>query len=669
MSGLYYGVAYYDEYIREDRLGKDIEMMLAAGINVVRIAESTWSTLEPVEKQYNFYHIDRVLDAMHHAGISVIIGTPTYAVPYWLAKKHPDILLTSPQGHEIYGRRQIMDIMDSHFLGYAENIIRVLLEHVCHHPAVIGYQVDNETKHYDNVGEAIQCAFKQSLKKRYPDIRQLNDAFGLEYWSNRINSWDDFPPIHGTINASLGCAFAHFRRKKVAEYLAWQADIVREYAQPQQFVTQNFDFEWRGWSFGMQPQVDHFAAAKALSVASIDVYHPTQDKLTGREIAFSGDVARNLKGGQNYYVMETQAQGFAKWTPYPGQLRLQAFSHIASGASMVAYWHWHSIHNSYETYWKGLLSHDFSSGPTYQEAATIGHDMARLSATLDEFSVVNEVAILVSNNAMEAMNWFRPDIPQTELNNHGHYVYNDILRRFWDALFDRNVGVDIINSIDAETSKYRVIVIPALYSASDAELEAINQYVESGGRVLVGFKTGFCDEDVKVRSVTQPGVISQCCGVSYSQFTIPENVGLKGLNCQPDETAEMWMELLTPATASTEVLLRYQHPQWGDYAAATLADYGLGQALYVGFLPSKELIFSLFSQLTAATSNSRWPVIVRNGVNKKGDAIQFVFNYSDTTQRIVMKDDVTEPLDSCCLRAGETATIDAWGMRIFVKKG
>lgn len=669
MSGLYYGVAYYDEYIREDRLEKDIEMMLAAGINVVRIAESTWSTLEPVEKQYNFYHIDRVLDAMHHAGISVIIGTPTYAVPYWLAKKHPDILLTSPQGHEIYGRRQIMDIMDPHFLGYAENIIRVLLEHVCHHPAVIGYQVDNETKHYDNVGEAIQCAFKQSLKKRYPDIRQLNDAFGLEYWSNRINSWDDFPPIHGTINASLGCAFAHFRREKVAEYLAWQADIVREYAQPQQFVTQNFDFEWRGWSFGMQPQVDHFAAAKALSVASIDVYHPTQDKLTGREIAFSGDVARNLKGGQNYYVMETQAQGFAKWTPYPGQLRLQAFSHIASGASMVAYWHWHSIHNSYETYWKGLLSHDFSSGPTYQEAATIGHDMALLSATLDEFSVENEVAILVSNNAMEAMNWFRPDTPQTELNNHGHYVYNDILRRFWDALFDRNVGVDIINSIDAETSKYRVIVIPALYSASDAELEAINQYVESGGRVLVGFKTGFCDEDVKVRSVTQPGVISQCCGVSYSQFTIPENVGLKGLNCQSDETAEMWMELLTPATAGTEVLLRYQHPQWGDYAAATLADYGLGQALYVGFLPSKELIFSLFSQLTAATSNSRWPVIVRNGVNKKGDAIQFVFNYSDTTQRIVMKDDVTEPLDSCCLRAGETATIDAWGMRIFVKKG
>ncbi|BES85196.1 beta-galactosidase [Pectobacterium araliae] len=677
MSGLYYGVAYYDEYIREARLDKDIEMMLAAGINVVRIAESTWSTLEPSEGQYNFHHIDRVLDAMHHAGIAVIIGTPTYAIPHWLAKQNPDILVTTPNGHEIYGRRQIIDIMNPYFLTYAENIIRVLLEHVCHHPAIIGYQVDNETKHYENVGEVIQTAFKRSLKKRFPDIRQLNDAFGLEYWSNRIDCWDDFPPVEGTINASLGCAFARFRREKVADYLAWQAAIVTEYAQPSQFVTQNFDFEWRGWSFGLQPRVDHFAAAQAMSVASVDVYHPTQDHLTGREIAFSGDVARNLKGGKNYFVMETQAQGFAKWTPYPGQLRLQAFSHIASGASMVSYWHWHSIHNSYETYWKGLLSHDFAPGPTYQEAVTIGTDMARLSGTLNELRVENDVAILVSNNAMEAMNWFRPDTPQPELNNHGHYIYNDILRRFWDALYDRNVGVDIINGIDPKACKYRLIVIPALYSASNEELERINQYVENGGRVLIGFKSGFCDEDVKVRTETQPGVISKCCGVSYSQFTIPENVGLKAetetVSCLPNESAEMWMELLSPASERTTVLLRYDHPHWGKYAAATISQYGRGQALYVGFLPSQEQIFSLFSSLatgltlTSVTANCRWPVVVRHAVNKNGESIQFIFNYSAATETIALDADVHEPLSGDRLRKGDRVTIAAWGMRLFVK--
>ena len=77
MSDLFYGVAYYDEYMPEDRLAKDIALMQETGINVVRIAESTWSTLEPREGEYNFYHIDRVLNAMHKAGIAVIIGTPS----------------------------------------------------------------------------------------------------------------------------------------------------------------------------------------------------------------------------------------------------------------------------------------------------------------------------------------------------------------------------------------------------------------------------------------------------------------------------------------------------------------------------------------------------------------------------------------------------------------
>jgi beta-galactosidase len=104
MSHLFYGVAYYDEYMPEDRLAKDIALMRETGINVVRIAESTWSTLEPEEGQYNFYHIDRVLEAMHEAGIAVIVGTPTYAVPAWLAAKHPDILVTTVAGSKNMAR-------------------------------------------------------------------------------------------------------------------------------------------------------------------------------------------------------------------------------------------------------------------------------------------------------------------------------------------------------------------------------------------------------------------------------------------------------------------------------------------------------------------------------------------------------------------------------------
>lgn len=353
MNQLLFGVAYYDEYMPYERLDKDIQMMKEAGINVVRIAESTWSTVEPQDNVFDFARIDRVLNAMHKAGIKVIVGTPTYAVPTWLVRKYPDVLAITPQGPNRYGPRQNMDIANKNFRFHAERVIRKILEHVKDHPAIIGYQVDNETKAYNTAGPEVQKLFVQYMKDKFGSLDSINKAFGLDYWSNRINSWENFPSMVGSVNASQVAEFAKFQRKLVTDYLSWQATIVKEYKRPEQFVTQNFDLEWRGFSYGIQPDVDHFAAAKALDVAGVDIYHPSQDNLTGIEISFGGDVTRSMKGGKNYLVIETEAQGFPQWTPYPGQLRLQAFSHLASGANMVAYWHWHSIHNSAETYWKG----------------------------------------------------------------------------------------------------------------------------------------------------------------------------------------------------------------------------------------------------------------------------------------------------------------------------
>jgi beta-galactosidase len=210
-----------------------------------------------------------------------------------------------------------------------------MLEHIKDQPGIIGYQVDNETKSYGTSGPEVQAQFVTYMKAKYPSLDSLNKIFGLDYWSNRINNWNDFPSVNGSINASLNAEFAKFQRSLVTDYLGWQARIVREYKKPAQFITHNFDFEWRGYSYGIQPEVDHFAASKALDIAGVDIYHPSQDKLSGAEISFGGDVTRSMKGGKNYLVLETEAQGFPQWVPYPGQLRLQAFSHLASGANLA----------------------------------------------------------------------------------------------------------------------------------------------------------------------------------------------------------------------------------------------------------------------------------------------------------------------------------------------
>ncbi|WP_207720198.1 beta-galactosidase [Flavobacterium undicola] len=625
---LLYGVAYYDEYMPYDRLDKDIKMMKDAGINVVRIAESTWSTEEPQDNVFDFSHIDRVLDAMHKAGIKVIIGTPTYAVPAWLVKKYPEILATTQMGKNQYGARQNMDITNKDYLFHAERIIRKIMEHVKGHPAIIGYQVDNETKHYGTAGANVQAQFVQYMKNKFKTTEAVNKAFGLDYWSNRINSWEEFPSMVGTINAGLKAEFSKFQRGLVTDFLSWQAAIVREYKKPEQFVTQNFDFDWRGYSYGIQGDVDHFAAAKAMDIAGVDIYHPTQDHLTGTEISFGGDMARSMKNGQNYLVIETEAQGFPQWVPYAGQLQLQAFSHIASGANMLEYWHWHSIHNSAETYWKGLLSHDFQPNPTYNEAMTIGRDFKKIGSKIASLKKTNEVAVLFSNEAQTAFNAFSFGWGAKE-------QYNDVLRPMYDALYKMNVGVDFIDPSSLNIEKYKLIIVPALYAAPDALLQKLNAYAKNGGRIIYTFKSGFSDENVTVRNTIQPGIINEAAGVSYSQFVIPENVSLKDDPFQlgkDKNEIKYWMELLTPTTA--KVLAKYDHPQWNNYAAITQNNYGKGTVTYIGFMPGDNLMEKILegslkeAGLWNEDQKLHFPLITKSGINNQGKTIRYFFNYS-----------------------------------------
>lgn len=664
MNKLRYGVAYYDEYMPYERLHKDIEMMKAAGINTVRIAESTWSTHEPQNGVFDFTSVDRVLDAMHEAGIDVIVGTPTYAIPAWMVKQHPDILATTSHGKGQYGARQIMDITHPAYLFYSERIIRKLMERVHKHPAVIGYQTDNETKHYNTAGDNVQLQFVKYMRNKFGTLEAINERFGLTYWSNRINSWEEFPSVVATINGSLGAEFAKFQRTLVNEFLAWQVKIVNEYKQPGQFVTQNFDYDWRGHSFGIQTAVDHFAAAEPFDIAGVDIYHPSQGNLTGIEVSFGGDISRSLKQS-NYLVLETQAQAFPDWTPYPGQLTLLAFSHLASGANMVAYWHWHSIHNSFETYWKGLLSHDFEPNPVYNEAMTVGADFAKLSNKLVNLRKQNKVAVMVSNTALTAMEWFK--LPDGK-------VYNDVFRWMYDELYKLNIECDFITPDHTELSRYDLIVVPALYAVEDEALERLNTFTEHGGHVIYTFKSGFTNEDVQVRTSVQPGIISKSCGIGYNLFIAPdEQAKIQSQQLQwssEDASITSWMELITPTTAV--VLATYDHPEWHTYAAVTRNQYGEGTATYIGCMTSPQALRTILEDtlkhagLWDKEQELEFPIITKKGFNDEGKLIRYYFNYSGTNQSLQYPyQSGTELLSEKSVSLGQEITLDPWGFVII----
>lgn len=328
---------------------------------------------------------------------------------------------------------------------------------------------------------------------------------------------DELPPRDGILNPGYKLEWGRFQRKIVTDFLAWQASIVNEYKRSDQFVTQNF-------VGGVRTNVDQFEIAKYLDIAAVNPYHIVQDRLTGEEIALSGDLNRSLKQS-NYLITETNAQSIgwdSKWQfpPYDGQIRLNVYAHLASGANMVAYWHWHSLHYGQETYWKGVLSHDLEPNRVYKEVSRVAHELKRIGPKLVNLKKTDKVAILYSIDSYQGIK-FMPFDDKVD--------YMTILHQFHRTLYNLNIEVDFVFPPSNNFDDYDLIVVPPLYIASDELLNKLVDYVKKGGNLLLSFKSGFCNEYSTVRWSRMPGPLRKAAGFSYQEFsTLSEPLHLKG---------------------------------------------------------------------------------------------------------------------------------------------
>jgi beta-galactosidase len=663
-----YGVAYYDVYMPEDRLEQDIELMKECGINTVRIGESTWSQWEPADGVFDFSDLDRMLDAFHDAGIQVIVGTPTYAIPQWMAKKHPEMMVTHFSGQVPYGGRQNMDITNPDYLRYAGRIIRNLIGHCAGHPAVIGFQLDNETKSYQTASTYAKQQFIEHLKAKFGTTDSLNRTWNLYYWSQSIKNWEDLHVSGSMANQAINLEWSRFQQELATNFLLWQRKIVDEYKKPHQFVTQNFDYYWKDGSVGPQPAVDHYAAARALDIASTDIYHKIQDQFDGVMIAFGGDNTRGLKNS-NYFVMETNCQS-ATWhsdkifIPYDGQLRQAFYAHLASGANMVAYWPWHNIHNAGETYWKGILGHDLQPNRGFNEVKKISEEVSRIQDKLISLRKQNDVAILYSIDSFHALEIKKIS---TEID------YAEIFMQIYEAFYKNNIETDIITPHNFEPEKYKLVVIPPLLVCTDEMLKKMDTYVKGGGHILMFYKSGYADENYNMRPVTMPGILRDACGFSYQDYTnTTVRVPLKGntFKADPGEYyAGTFMELLVPE--GCDVLASYDHKHWGKYAAITRNSYEKGSLTYVGTLVS-DLLMQQIAMNAAQKANVltgvnqySFPVIFKSGKNQQGKTIRYVFNFSDETKSILYPAGTgVNLLNGEKIEKGGSVAVGAWDLLI-----
>jgi beta-galactosidase len=679
-----YGVAYYNEYMPGDdadhaaRLEKDVALMKAAGLNVVRMGESTWSLWEPEDGRFEYAWMDRVVDAMGKAGIKVILGTPTYSIPAWMAHQHPDILADRIPGGmfggkaapSVYGLRQNMDTDSPAYRFYAERLIRHIVAHYKDNPTVIGWQLDNETSSYDAANPDVFIGFQHYLEKKFVTPEALSQAWFLNYWGENLHTWEDLPRRDGTISTGYKLEWTRWSQMRVTNFLHWQAALVRECAGPSQFITTDYGGM-------MRRDVNEEAVAGALDIVADNIYHGTQDHYDGSFQALQTDFTRSLKHG-NFLVTETNAQTIGwssqgQFPPYDGQLREDVYTYLAGGANMVEYWHWASIAANQETYWKGILSHDLEPNRAYAEMSRTAQELKKIGPSLVGLQLRNQVAILWSRDSANAISFmpYGGGVPARSWTGEPD-GYASVVQQMHRSLYDLNIGADFVFPETRDFSQYKLLIVPALYISDDALLQRVSDYVKNGGHVVMTFKSGFANENSAVRWVRAPGPLREAAGFSYQEFSNLEHpLALKDdpFHAGAENKVSYWAEFLMPEHA--KALAYYDHPFFGKWPAITENEFGAGSLLYEGTYLSDQLQTAVLKQelgkigLTGPDQQLPASVHVQHGVNRLGKRLHYYFNYSGVEVRLnYAYPSGTNLLDGKPLAHGMDLTLAPWDLAI-----
>ncbi|WP_405608027.1 beta-galactosidase [Streptomyces sp. NBC_00076] len=700
-----FGAAYYHEYRPpygdgrpDERLKTDLDLMADAHVTVIRVGESVWSTWEPENGRFDLDWLQPVLDGAHERGISVVLGTPTYAVPPWLARQYPEITGERRTGERIgWGARQEVDFTHPAFRFHAERIIRKVVARYAGHPAVIGFQVDNEPglELFHNHG--VFQRFVDHLRARYGDVETLNREWGLVYWSHRLSTWADLWTPDGNAQPQYDVAWREFQARQVTEFIGWQADIVREYSDPEHFVTTCISYK--------RPGVEDDELTDRLDIATGNAYYGMQDDLllpdptpddhvqgwqtTGVWALYQTADWMFSSRQEPFLVTETNAGSIGMpWDnrpAYDGQWRQAAWALVGRGARMIEYWHWHTLHFGAETYWGGILPHTGRPGRTYAELARLGAEFEAAGPLVAGLEPDADITMVYSTPSKWLMQKYPPlATPDGEPDPEAyHGIFDPLYRGAFDAgrqvrivharqLHDPRAEREGMTPQEAVV-RHPVLVVPALYLAADSTLDWLAAYAEAGGHLVLGPRTGYADHEARARHEPAPGRLVEAAGVHYDEFSnLVQEVPVRSASGGPLDlperaTATRWADGLTVTDA--EVLAGYDHPHFGRWPAVTTRRHGSGRVTTVGTVPGRDLARALAAWM-APVSRGTWrdlpePVTATTGTSPDGRRVHIVHNWSWEATSVSAPVALSDALTGTSLPAGTALHLGAWDVRVF----
>lgn len=649
---MYFGVDYHPEHWvypyagtpeePEARWQRDAHLMVAAGINVVRMGEFVWGLCEPEEGQYDFDWLKRAMDIMKSANIKVVLGTPTAAPPPWLARKHPEILPLDERGLPLHeGTRHAYCLNSDVYWNYSKRIVTAMATALGKHPQLIAWQVDNGIG-----GHTTEFSFNPEtrldwhawLRAKYENIQKLNEAWGTRFWSQIVTDWDQVPmPMRAPTvhNPALVLDWMRFSSDTIVAYVKMQADLLHELT-PHAPVTTNLR--------ALTRHFDHFDMAGVLDFVSVDSNATIKSR--SAENACEIDIMRSLKkediktpdGDAGFWVIEQKA-GHVNWQEVnslvrPSVVRLFTYQVLSRGASGVLYFFWRQPRIGSEKFYGGVLTHDGrGDNRVYKEISQIGEEVKLLSPVLKGTKVVAETCILYTHENEWSLK--QPMQPNK------HFKLRDHIQLFHSALHDRNIPVDFARPTE-DLSKYKLVIAPSLSLMSGGESDRLKLYVQNGGTLVATFNTGLLDEHHIASDTGFPHDMTDLFGLEVLEFDpLPpgeeNHMTFKGaFPTSHLHPARLWCDVIEPK--GCQVLAMYAKDFYAGRPALTMNNFGLGKAVYIGTMSHQFFYYDLVVWLRQTCNLFpllKVPDTVEVSMRQKADMkLYFLLNHQNSPVRI-----------------------------------
>lgn len=523
------GVCYYPEHWDKSMWRDDLQRMKECGIEIIRIAEFAWNLIEPEDGVFTFDFWDEFMTLVAEEKMKVIFCTPTATPPQWLSKKYPEILNADIDGNTIYpGLRRQHNLNSKIYRDYSARITDKLAEHYVNNANVIGWQLDNEIncevdRYYS---ESDHESFRKYCKNKFGTLEAFNKAMGTIVWNQTYTSWDEvyltrrtnFP---GNANPHLQLEEARFISDTVISYFKLQADIIRKwqkyYAVEKQFITSNGLFNLVDYHRLVDEVLDFYCYDNYPAFAFEYCLKPEETNgFKDRNTSFVLTRLRSIS--PNYGIMEQQS-GAGGWNcrmkmpmPKPGQMRLWTMQAIAHGADFVSYFRWRTARFGTEIYWHGLLDYDNRENRRIAELKSIRDDISKMKEVAGT-KVTKQVGLVVDyDNEWDGM----------------HDIWHGPLDRIsYDGWFrcleEKHIPFDLIYLNDKTTADeiadYSLLVYPHASIFNKTRYSVLKEYVESGGKLIIGARSGYKDMRGQCIDIPMPGLIADLCGCYVKDYT------------------------------------------------------------------------------------------------------------------------------------------------------